>query len=93
MMVKAVGERNDIDCSFDTGKKYSEPVKYGPRLHIYTAIPDGNALLRQGRDEVPNCTLSCPCRIMADCHCCCNYERLRLPSSARDEILLRQTLF
>ena len=21
MMVKAVGERNDIDCSFDTGKK------------------------------------------------------------------------
>ena len=59
----------------------------------YTTMPEGNALLRQGRDEVPDCTLSCPYRIKADCHCCCHYERLRLPSSARDEILLQQTLF
>lgn len=35
MMVKAVGERNDIDCSFDTGKKYSEPMIYGPRFRIH----------------------------------------------------------
>ena len=61
--------------------------------YIYTTMLEGDALLRQGRDEVPDCTLSCHYRIMADCHCCCNYERLRLPSSARDEILLQQTLF
>ena len=73
-------------------RKYIEPWYMGQDFG-YTTMPEGNALLRQGRDEVPDCTLSCPYRIMADCHCCCHYERLRLPSSARDEILLQQTLF
>lgn len=35
MMVKAVEERNDIDCSFDSGKKVYRAMIYGPRFRIH----------------------------------------------------------
>ena len=35
MMVNAVGERNDIDCSFDTGKIVYRAMIYGPRFRIH----------------------------------------------------------
>ena len=105
MMVKAVFRGNKIhdDQSRRRAQRYRLLIRYRQESissqwymgqdYIYTTMPDGNALLRQGRDEVPDCTLSCPYWIMADCHRCCHYEWLRLPSSACDEILLQQTLF
>ncbi len=53
---------------------------------------DGNVLLRQERDEVPEGTLSCPYRTLADYHCYRHYEGLRLLPSACDEIIIQQTL-
>ena len=53
---------------------------------------DGNVLLRQERDEVPEGTLSCPYRTLADYHRYRHYEGLRLLPSACDEIIIQQTL-
>ena len=52
---------------------------------------DGNVLLSQERDEVPEGTLSCPYRTLADYHCYRHYEGLRLLPSACDEIIIQQT--
>ena len=54
---------------------------------------DGNVLLRQERDEVPEGTLSCPYRTLADYHRYRHFEGLRLLPSAWDEIIIQQTLF
>ena len=61
---------------------------------------DGNVLLRQKRDEVPDGTLSCPAQNLADFHHYRHYEGLRLlPSeglrllpSVCDSKLIQQTL-
>ena len=53
---------------------------------------DGNVLLRQERDEVPEGTLSCPYRTLADYHRYRHYEGLRLLPSTCDEIIIQQTL-
>ena len=53
---------------------------------------DGNVLLRQKRDEVPEGTLSCPDRNLAVFHHYRNYEGLRLLPSVCDSKLIQQTL-
>ena len=53
---------------------------------------DGNALLRQKRDEVPEGTLSCPARNLAVFHHYRHYEGLRLLPSVYDSKLIQQTL-
>ena len=53
---------------------------------------DGNALLRQKRDEVPEGTLSCPDRNLAVFHHYRHYEGLRLLPSVCDSKLIQQTL-
>ena len=53
---------------------------------------DGNVLLRQKRDEVPEGTLSCPDRNLAVFHHYRHYEGLRLLSSVCDSKLIQQTL-
>ena len=54
---------------------------------------DGNVLLRQERDEVPEGTLSCPDRNLAVFHHYRHYEGLRLLPSVYDSKLIQQTLF
>ena len=54
---------------------------------------DGNVLLRQKRDEVPEGTLSCPGRNLAVFHHYRHYEGLRLLPSVYDSKLIQQTLF
>ena len=54
---------------------------------------DGNVLLRQKRDEVPEGTLSCPDQNLADFHHYRHYEGLRLLPSVYDSKLIQQTLF
>ena len=54
---------------------------------------DGNVLLRQKRDEVPEGTLSCPDRNLAVFHHYRHYEGLRLLPSVCDSKLIQQTLF
>ena len=54
---------------------------------------DGNVLLRQKRDEVPEGTLSCPDRNLAVFHHCRRYEGLRLLPSVCEQIIIQQTLF
>ena len=53
---------------------------------------DGNVLLRQKRDEVPEGTLSCPNRNLAVFHHYRHYEGLRLLPSVCDSKLIQQTL-
>ena len=53
---------------------------------------DGNVLLRQKRDEVPEGTLSCPDRNLAVFHHYRHYEGLRLLPSACEQIIIQQTL-
>ena len=53
---------------------------------------DGNVLLRQKRDEVPEGTLSCPDRNMEVFHHYRHYEGLRLLPSACEQIIIQQTL-
>ena len=53
---------------------------------------DGNVLLRQKRDEVPEGTLSCPDRNLAVFHHYRHYEGLRLLPSVYDSKLIQQTL-
>ena len=53
---------------------------------------DGNVLLRQKRDEVPEGTLSCPDQNLADFHHYRHYEGLRLLPSVCDSKLIQQTL-
>ena len=52
---------------------------------------DGNVLLRQKRDEVPEGTLSCPDRNLAVFHHYRHYEGLRLLPSVCDSKLIQQT--
>ena len=54
---------------------------------------DGNVLLRQKRDEVPEGTLSFPDRNLAVFHHYRHYEGLRLLPSVCDSKLIQQTLF
>ena len=53
---------------------------------------DGNVLLRQKRDEVPEGTLSCPDQNLADFHHYRHYEGLRLLPTVCDSKLIQQTL-
>ena len=53
---------------------------------------DGNVLLRQKRDEVPEGTLSCPDRNLAVFHHYRHYEGLRLQPSVCEQIIIHQTL-
>ena len=53
---------------------------------------DGNVLLRQKRDEVPEGPLSCPDRNLAVFHHYRHYEGLRLLPSVYDSKLIQQTL-
>ena len=53
---------------------------------------DGNVLLRQKRDEVPEGTLSFPDRNLAVFHHYRHYEGLRLLPSVYDSKLIQQTL-
>ena len=53
---------------------------------------DGNVLLRQKRDEVPEGTLSCPDRNLAVFHHYRHYEGLRLLPSVCEQIIIQQTL-
>ena len=53
---------------------------------------DGNVLLRQKRDEVPEGTLSFPDRNLAVFHHYRHYEGLRLLPSVCDSKLIQQTL-
>ena len=53
---------------------------------------DGNVLLRQKRDEVPEGTLSCPDRNLAVFRHYRHYEGLRLLPSVCDSKLIQQTL-
>ena len=53
---------------------------------------DGNVLLRQKRDEVPEGTLSCPDRNLAVFQHYRHYEGLRLLPSVYDSKLIQQTL-
>ena len=53
---------------------------------------DGNVLLRQNRDEVPEGTLACPDRNLAVFHHYRHYEGLRLLPSVYDSKLIQQTL-
>ena len=53
---------------------------------------DGNVLLRQKRDEVPEGTLSCPDQNLAVFHHYRHYEGLRLLPSVCDSKLIQQTL-
>ena len=53
---------------------------------------DGNVLLRQKRDEVPEGTLSCPDRNMEVFHHYRHYEGLRLLPSVCEQIIIQQTL-
>ena len=53
---------------------------------------DGNVLLRQERDEVPEGTLSCSDRNMADFHRHRHDEGLCLLPSGCGEMLIQQTL-
>ena len=53
---------------------------------------DGNVLLRQKRDEVPEGTLSCPGRNLAVFHHYRHYEGLRLLPTVCDSKLIQQTL-
>ena len=53
---------------------------------------DGNVLLHQKRDEVPEGTLSCPDRNLAVFHHYRHYEGLRLLPSVCDSKLNQQTL-
>ena len=54
---------------------------------------DGNVLLRQKRDEVPEGTLSCPDRNMEIFHHYRHYEGLRLLPSVCDQKIIQQALF
>ena len=53
---------------------------------------DGNVLLRQKRDEVPEGTLSCPDRNMEVFNQLRHYEGLRLLPSVCEQIIIPQTL-
>ena len=53
---------------------------------------DGNVLLRQKRDEVPEGTLSCLEQNLADFHYYRHYEGLRPILSVCDFKLIQQTL-
>ena len=53
---------------------------------------DGNVLLRQKRDEVPEGTLSCPDRNMEVFNQLRHYEGLRLLPSVCEQIIIQQTL-
>ena len=53
---------------------------------------DGNVLLRQKRDEVPEGTLSCPDRNLAFFNHYRHYEPLRLRPSVYESKLIQQTL-
>ena len=53
---------------------------------------DGNVLLRQKRDEVPEGTLSFPDRNLAVFHHYRHYEGLRMLHSVCDSKLIQQTL-
>ena len=53
---------------------------------------DGNVLLRQKRDEVPEGTLSSPDRNLEVFHHYRHYEGLRLLPSVYDSKLIQQTL-
>ena len=55
-------------------------------------MQDGNVLLRQKRDEVPEGTLSCPDRNLAVFQHYRHYEGLRLLPSVYDSKLIQQTL-
>ena len=52
---------------------------------------DGNVLLRQKRDEVPEGTLSCPGRNLAVFHHYRHYEGLRLLPSVCEQKIIQQT--
>ena len=54
---------------------------------------DGNVLLRQKRDEVPEGTLSCLDRNLAVFRHYRHYEGLRLLPSVCEQIIIQQTLF
>ena len=54
---------------------------------------DGNVLLRQKRDEVPEGTLSCPDRNLAVFHHYRRYVGLRLLPSVCEQKIIQQTLF
>ena len=53
---------------------------------------DGNVLLRQKCDEVPEGTLSCPDRNMEVFNQLRHYEGLRLLPSVCEQIIIQQTL-
>lgn len=52
-MAKAVGERNEVEYSFDTGKRVYRVN------NIRAKLLDRNVLLCQKRDEVPEGALLC----------------------------------
>ena len=58
----------------------------------YSTMLDGNVLLRQKRDEVPEGTLSCPDRNMEVFNQLRHYEGLRLLPSVCGWKLIQQTL-
>ena len=72
-MAKAVGERNEVECSFGTGKRVYRANNIRAKLPETAGMLDRNVLLCQERDEVPQGTLSCPFRneaqFMGKCHC------------------------
>ena len=61
-MAKAVGERNEVECSFGTGKRVYRANNIRAKLPENSKMLERNVLLCQERDEVPQGTLSCSFR-------------------------------
>ena len=66
--------------------------QYKSQASRYSTMLDGNVLLRQKRDEVPEGTLSCPDRNMEVFNQLRHYEGLRLLPSVCGWKLIQQTL-
>ena len=91
-MAKAIGERNEIECSFGTGKRIYRANDIRAKLPDTARCWTGMCYFVKNRDEVPQGTLSCPDRNLVVFHHYRHYEGLRLLPSVCEEIIIQQTL-
>lgn len=91
-MAKAIGEHNEIECSFGTGKRIYRANDIRAKLPDTARCWTGMCYFVKKRDEVPEGTLSCPDRNLAVFRHYRPYEGLRLLPSVCEQIIIQQTL-
>ena len=91
-MAKAVGERNEIECSFGTGKRVYRANDIRAKLPDTARCWTGMCYFVKKRDEVPEGALSCTHRTMASNNEYGHRWGLRLHPCRGDSELIQRTL-